>query len=432
MKKKLVITMLASAMMLFAACGNSEGKTVPTPTTQAKPTEVAAATATPAGEPTLEPTATTAPTATPTPEPTATATPIPEPTKAAESAVTDTYAKGKITENGFESEWMNLRFTTPPWVTMMSEENLNMLAKQSITAMYGEEVAAEPDYTKHPLVMEMMAQYSNGTNVIVQVELLTALTSGFSEEEYLSMLVYSLQNSGNAAEIQTDEKVLTVEIGGNTYTAMGVVADYGTGIAVCQDYLVRKVGNRMITIAVSYSENTVTDAEQLLEAFGSFDSAPIVYEEITMDTVGITTETGYENESIGIRFALPENAVFAEDSETLMTAQWNDNSATAQLMLEKASYENMTAEEYTAEMKNELQSLAAYGMNYVMPEELALEEIGGQQYIKLAASIEAEGKKVYQDFYVREQDGVMVVLALSYSNEGKEQQQKLLNGFSAY
>ena len=79
--------------------------------------ETATTEATPA--PAVETTATPAPTAEPTSVPTAT----PEPTETL--AKEDTYAKGIITEEGFESEWMGLRFTKPATVIMATQEEMD-------------------------------------------------------------------------------------------------------------------------------------------------------------------------------------------------------------------------------------------------------------------------------------------------------------------
>lgn len=132
MKKKLMMLVSVSLfMMLLVACGGEKGGEIPTPTVEptatSTPTPTPEPTATSTPTPTPEPTATSTPT--PTPEPTATSTPTPAPEEQ------DTYAKGTITETGFESEWLNLRFTLQEDMYMRTQAELDALMQQSANLM---------------------------------------------------------------------------------------------------------------------------------------------------------------------------------------------------------------------------------------------------------------------------------------------------------
>jgi len=281
------VCILAIAM---TACGKEGGNTDPTPTQAveatstpvAEPTAepIATPTATPTAEPTLEPTATATPTAEPTLEPTATATPTAEPTlePTAEPtqipAVEDTYEKGVITDTGFESKWMNLRFVTPSGAFVLSQTELDAIMKQGAEWMYGDDAQAQLDYASLTTVTEMMAQNPDGSNVIVQVEKLPVLYLLMTEEEYISAIVSNLKNSNAGVEVQTDETYYSLDIGGDTYLGITTVVDYGSGVQVYQDYIVRKKEGRMISIVFSYTQASLKNVTALAESFYGFNEEP--------------------------------------------------------------------------------------------------------------------------------------------------------------
>ena len=116
-RKQRMLLVVCMLVVLFAACANSGGAAVPTPTVE------------PTSAPTLEPTATFTPTS--TPEPTATSTPTPEPpvtvVPTPETMPEDvyTYQKGVLTSTGFTSEWLNLTYTTPDEIMMANQNDLD-------------------------------------------------------------------------------------------------------------------------------------------------------------------------------------------------------------------------------------------------------------------------------------------------------------------
>lgn len=301
MKKKFITIITVCVMtMMLVACGGEEENVAPTPTTFVTPTEVVTptteptvtATSAPTVEPTTtstptpEPTATSTPTpspeptatSTPSPEPTATPTPTPEPTKAPVTEVEDTYVKGTITDSGFESEWMNLRFTTPEGAVMVSQEELDARMQRAVEWLYGEYAEAAMNYTILTNVIEMMAKNADDSNVAIQVLKLPFFYSSMTEEDYLKTLVQDLELShGNSCkEFITNESVYEMEIGGEKYTGITTGMDYGAGELLYQEYFVRKKENRMITIVFSYTDSSMENVKRLAESFGSYDSEPIV------------------------------------------------------------------------------------------------------------------------------------------------------------
>ena len=264
MKNKILKTGMVCVMcMLLAACGNADKNMEPTvaPTATAAPT----ATSTPTPEPTATSTPTPEPTATstPTPEPTATSTPTPEPT--------DTYVKGTITEAGFESEWMGLKFTKPATVILATQEEMDAVMLQGLQTMYGENAAAMFDYATMATVNEMQATWLLGYP-IVQIMVEKMPMTGITETDYLSAVAVNLNaTSATSGWVYTiDENLYSVELAGQEYIALATAVDAGVGISIYQDYLVKEKDGRMIVIAFTYIDGMESYVQEGLEAFSAY------------------------------------------------------------------------------------------------------------------------------------------------------------------
>ena len=276
MKNKILKTGMVCVMcMMLAACGKADKNVEPTvaPTVTSAPTATEAPTSTPTPEPTATPTP--EPTATPTPEPTATpmpeptATPTVEPTKA--PVIPDSYVKGTITENGFESEWMGLRFTKPATAIMATQEQMDAVMLQGLQAMYGEQAAEMFDYATMSSVNEMQAAWLAGYPV-VQVVVEKMPMAGFTEEVYLSAVVENLNATSEiSGYVYTfDEELYSVELAGQEYIGLATSVDAGVGVTIYQDYLVREKDGRMILIAFTYIDAMESYVEEALAAFSAY------------------------------------------------------------------------------------------------------------------------------------------------------------------
>lgn len=97
------------------------------------------------------------------------------------------YQKGTSTETGFESEWLNLKFTPPENIIMNSEEELQSVMKQGQDTL---EESSSLDFSDDDLsgtVYEMMASSETGfPNVSLVVE--DATQEDLTEDEYFAAL----------------------------------------------------------------------------------------------------------------------------------------------------------------------------------------------------------------------------------------------------
>ena len=150
------------------------------------------------------------------------------------------YQKGTSTETGFESEWLNLKFTPPENIIMNSEEELQSVMKQGQDTL---EESSSLDFSDDDLsgtVYEMMASSEAGfPNVSLVVE--DATQEDLTEDEYFAALQQMLDTTDLG---YTYSEPASEEIGGLTFRTMGAsvtVNDY----EVLQKYCTRKTGREV-------------------------------------------------------------------------------------------------------------------------------------------------------------------------------------------
>lgn len=439
MKRLITFIAICSIAMSLAACDDEPEKETPapTPTEEAAPTEALFP----------EPTATSAPTAEPTPTPVV-----------AKSA----YEKGIVSENGFESEWLNLRFTAQAGMHMLTQEELDAVMLQSIGQVYGDNAEAVLDITSVTTVTEMMAQYGNGANVSVLVEKLPLLYRGLTEEEYLDVLT---GDNGNAKwKFTVEENAHPVEFCGERYTGIRGTRDYGTGVPIWQNVLVRKKDGYMISIIINYSEYTKDYEQMLWSSFGTYESEPVVLPERTLVpstyVKGTLTEEGFKSEWLNMQFSATEKVNMLPREELDSLASWGaslihgENSYGTKIAAEKVyfemgarhkedgvllvqveslqgGYEQMTEEEYLGVL---LITSSSVGMvTYEYGEDFFDAEVAGENYIGVSAVATYEnGDKVYQECLVRKKEDRMITLVFTYNENTRSNAQYLLSLLTPY
>lgn len=254
MKRKLLLVTLAAAVMLTACGGKekSDSTAETTTTTEAEATPEAAAEDTGAE---------TGDTETETED--AAADAEAEDTAAAEGE----YVKGTSTETGFESEWLGLRYTAPEGMVMSTEEELNEVMGMGQEMLSEDFSELQLEYAKMSSVYEMMSKNEAGTtNIIVTVEKLPS--SNFSVEDYAEAIKTNLKAVTTIAYTISDD-LETVSVGGSDFTKITAQADY-SGVNMHQDYYVRVIGDRAVSMALTYVDETASEAEAIINAFEAY------------------------------------------------------------------------------------------------------------------------------------------------------------------
>lgn len=179
----------------------------------------------------------------------------------------DSYVKGAITDDGWVSEYWNLRYTAPEDIFMLSEEGLDAvmgISKDKISENYTEQ---QQKYLEMTTLYEMMSSSSAGdVNVVVTVEKL--MMKGMTAESYTKAAVFQLRLMKDPVmEILDDSN--TTEIAGETYNVINAATEQN-GVQWHQDYYIRVVGDRAIGILISYTDATGDKAAEILDSFSAY------------------------------------------------------------------------------------------------------------------------------------------------------------------
>ena len=177
------------------------------------------------------------------------------------------YVKGVTTDNGWESEYWNLRFTAPEGVFMLSDEGMEALmgiGEDIISENYSEK---QREYLEMTSLYEMLGTNAEGdANVAVTVEKL--MVRGMDTEDYKKAALLHLRMMQEPVyEILDDSG--TAEIAGETFAVVNTRVD--SGGEYFQDYYFRVSGDRALIITITYAEATSEQAAALL---GGFDVCP--------------------------------------------------------------------------------------------------------------------------------------------------------------
>jgi len=284
MKKRTGSIAVISALLLaFAACGSGGKKAIPTATPTPKLIFMDAATPTPmvwseqgeapniskAPTPTEKLTATPKPTEPPTatPKPKATATPKPTATPVPEKLF---YEKGVLTEHGFESKWIGLRFSAPKEAELSTQAELDETMRVLDEALYGGQAGAILDYTKLNVVYELEAVWpSNDLLMQVLVERLPEETA--SVEEYAAQTKEELtQFAGDGIAYIIDDKLYPVNIGGQEFYNFGIITEYGSEVEVHQETYLKVQDGRLIMISFTSDKEADEQIQKILKSFSAY------------------------------------------------------------------------------------------------------------------------------------------------------------------
>lgn len=251
MKRKLLLVTLAAAVMLTACGGKEKSDSTAETTTVTEAEATPEAVAEDTGAETDDTEAETGDTEAET----------------GDTAAAGDYVKGTSTETGFESEWLGLRYTAPEGMVMSTEEELNEVMGMGQEMLSEDFSELQLEYAKMASVYEMMSKNEAGTtNIIVTVEKLPS--SNFSVEDYAEAIKTNLKAVTTIAYTISDD-LETVSVGGSDFTKITAQADY-SGVNMHQDYYVRVIGDRAVSMALTYVDETASEAEAIINAFEAY------------------------------------------------------------------------------------------------------------------------------------------------------------------
>jgi len=173
---------------------------------------------------------------------------------------TTNYERGILTETGFESKYLNIRFTLPEGFLMATEEDM-----RTIMGIGSEVTGIDSNIANLTTVYEMMVSAPIGIpNVSLMAEKL--LLSNMTVEQYFDSLKKILSNV-ETLNYEFDNQITSIEIAGQTYKQLSTSLP---NFNIFQNYIFRKKGNRMIGFITIHSLDTKQDLEFLMSRFYKF------------------------------------------------------------------------------------------------------------------------------------------------------------------
>lgn len=172
------------------------------------------------------------------------------------------YIPGTLTDSSWSSESLGLQFIAPESMVMTTQEELEALMEISTDMYAGSYDEQVINYAKVNTIYEMMAMDLSGNNVIITAEKLPL--SNMTTQQYVTALKTNMQNIGFDI---TFSDTYSSEICGTEYLAMdGVLSS--SGATVQQFYFIRKVEDRMVSIAVTAVTEDALDT--ILDGFAAY------------------------------------------------------------------------------------------------------------------------------------------------------------------
>ena len=176
------------------------------------------------------------------------------------------FSKGTVSESGWESQWLGMRFTAPDGTRMASEEELAELMGISEELLAEDLSDVQIKYAELTSVREMMCYDERSkANVIVSVD---RLPLKMSEEAYAEQLELSLSAVSVMKYEKADEDE-QVEIAGISYLR----SDYhveAMGQNLHTDYYIRMIDDRVVSVVVTYGEDAQEMASSMVDSFGTY------------------------------------------------------------------------------------------------------------------------------------------------------------------
>ncbi|MCL2411607.1 MAG: hypothetical protein FWC97_08195 [Treponema sp.] len=167
------------------------------------------------------------------------------------------YERGILTETGFESKYLDIRFTLPEGFIMATEEDMRLMM-----GIGADITGANTNFVNMTTVYEMMASAPVGLpNVILMVERL--ILSNITTEQYFDILKNNLSDI-DTIDYEFGDQITSVEIAGQIYKQLSASIP---GWDVFQNYTFRRQGNRMVGFITTYSLDTKEELEILMNGF---------------------------------------------------------------------------------------------------------------------------------------------------------------------
>ncbi len=177
------------------------------------------------------------------------------------------YVKGTLTSNSLKSKYLNISFTAPAGYIMATEEEIDSLVTFTGEIIFKDQSKQIIDYAKANVVYEMFVQNPSGLpNMSIIVE---RIDSKISYDDYINALKYQMANVDDM-EYNFSAGTSDVSVAGNTYKKLSAQLVY-MEVEMRQSFYMRIKGDRLISITMTYSDDTESDANKLINAIKTYE-----------------------------------------------------------------------------------------------------------------------------------------------------------------
>jgi hypothetical protein len=180
-----------------------------------------------------------------------------EPAKEAEP-----YVKGTVTDNVYESSWLNTKVTLPEDLLFLSDEEKESVEETGEANMNeeGQAAVANADNTSvYELIASNVTQDFNATLLTEDSPM-----ANITPDQYLEAVKSNLQSfTTDEMDYTFSEEITTVTIGGQEYQQMSTNVVY-MDVNMHQDYCTRKQDNKIITWILVYTDDTAATKDAFL------------------------------------------------------------------------------------------------------------------------------------------------------------------------
>lgn len=177
------------------------------------------------------------------------------------------YVKGTVTDNVYESSWLNMKITLPEDLLFLTEEEIQEVADTGEENMNeeGQAAVAEMEDTS---VYELIAR---NTTQDFTATLLTedSPMANITANQYLQAVKSELQSfTTDEMEYTFSDEIATVSIGGQDYQQMATSVTY-MDVNMHQDYCTRKQDNKLITWILVYTDDSAATKDAFFASVGT-------------------------------------------------------------------------------------------------------------------------------------------------------------------
>lgn len=176
------------------------------------------------------------------------------------------YKIGEYTDYGYESEYLGYKFKCPEGFVLTTREQIAQISQISLDLISDDVSELQKAYTDLAVIYEMMATNTLTTsNVVITLE--KNLTDS-SLDKYIDSFKAQTKTM-TTMEFSLNDEITTEELAGCQYKVINAVVGM-SGVTMNQIYYFREVGDRFMTMTITYRDNNESDKDAILNAFTEY------------------------------------------------------------------------------------------------------------------------------------------------------------------